>query len=70
VQHLISEEGLEFLNGLLVYDHQKRFTAQEAMAHRFFEPVLEAARNGHPGEPAPLKPAAHSGGGGVSGGGV
>jgi len=64
VQHLISEEGLEFLNGLLVYDHQRRFTAQEAMAHRFFEPVLEAARNGHPGEPAPIKPAAHGSGGG------
>lgn len=70
VQHLISEEGLEFLNGLLVYDHQRRFTAQEAMAHRFFAPVLEAARNGHPGEPAPLKAAAAPTNGGAGGGGV
>ena len=38
-KHLISEEALDFLSHLLVYDHQKRFTAKEAMAHRFFDPV-------------------------------
>jgi len=53
VQPLISDEGLDFLNGLLVYDHQNRLTAAEAMAHPFFNPVKEAEKAGHPGEPAP-----------------
>jgi casein kinase II subunit alpha len=38
-RHLVTEDGLDFLSHLLVYDHQKRFTAKEAMAHRFFDTV-------------------------------
>lgn len=51
-QHLISDEGLDFLNKLLVYDHMHRLTAQEAMNHPYFGPVREAEQNGHPGNPA------------------
>lgn len=52
-QHLISEEGLDFLSKLLVYDHMERLTAQEAMAHPYFAIVREAEKNGHRGDPAP-----------------
>eukprot|EP00039_Didymoeca_costata_P032061 m.36687 g.36687 ORF g.36687 m.36687 type:complete len:362 (+) comp9173_c0_seq2:140-1225(+) len=51
-QHLISDEGLDFLEKLLVYDHMHRLTAQEAMKHPYFAPVREAERNGHPGHPS------------------
>lgn len=37
--HLVNDDSLDFLDGLLRYDHQERFTAEEAMAHRFFDPV-------------------------------
>lgn len=53
VQHLITEEGLDFLDKLLVYDHMQRLTAQEAMDHAFFAPVREAEKNGHQGDLAP-----------------
>ena len=43
-QHLISHEAMDFLDKLLVYDHQKRLTAKEAMAHHYFDPV----RAGYP----------------------
>jgi casein kinase II subunit alpha len=35
----ISNEALDFLDHLLVYDHQLRFTPREAMAHPYFDPV-------------------------------
>ncbi|KAH7099236.1 Pkinase-domain-containing protein [Auriculariales sp. MPI-PUGE-AT-0066] len=35
----ISNEGIDFLDGLLKYDHAARFTATEALAHRFFDPI-------------------------------
>jgi casein kinase II subunit alpha len=38
-RHLAHTEALDLLDHLLVYDHQKRFTVQEAMAHPFFDPV-------------------------------
>jgi len=38
-QHLCSEEALDLLDKLLVFDHQKRVTAKEAMAHAYFAPV-------------------------------
>jgi len=47
VQHLCSEEGLDFLDKLLVYDHNKRVTAKEAMLHPFFFPVVAAAKKGN-----------------------
>lgn len=37
----ITPEALDFLNGLLVFDHQKRFTAEEAMKHAYFEPIRQ-----------------------------
>ncbi len=41
-QHLVSEDAMKFLDGLLQYDHQKRLTAEEAMAHPYFAPVRAA----------------------------
>lgn len=38
-QKLVSDEFLDFIDHLLRYDHQERFTAQEAMAHPYFDPV-------------------------------
>eukprot|EP01040_Poterioochromonas_malhamensis_P000163 gene163-169_t len=37
--HLVSEEAIDFLHNLLRYDHQERLTAQEAMAHPYFQPI-------------------------------
>jgi len=37
-----SREGLDLLNKLLVYDHEIRWTAKEAMGHKFFDEVREA----------------------------
>lgn len=39
--HLVSPEALDFLDGLLRYDHQERLTCQEAMAHAYFAPVRQ-----------------------------
>jgi len=36
-KHLVSSEALDFLDGLLKYDHQERLTAKEAMAHPYFQ---------------------------------
>ncbi len=41
-QHLVTPEVIDFLEHLLRYDHQERFTAQEAMQHAWFAPVREA----------------------------
>lgn len=40
-----SPEALDLLDKLLVYDHDKRLTAQEAMAHPFFDDVRDRVRN-------------------------
>ncbi|CCE87210.1 Piso0_005753 [Millerozyma farinosa CBS 7064] len=37
--HLVSDEFIDFLDNLLRYDHQERLTAQEAMAHPYFDPI-------------------------------
>ena len=58
--HLANAEAIDFLDGLLRYDHAERLTAKEAMAHAYFAPVRaaeEAARKA-------------GGGGGGSGGGA
>lgn len=36
-----SEDGIDLLEKLLVYDHDARLTAQQAMRHAFFDPVRE-----------------------------
>lgn len=46
-QRLVSSEALNFLNGLLVYDHKKRLTAKEAMAHPYFAPIRNVANRNH-----------------------
>ncbi|KPI45347.1 Casein kinase II subunit alpha [Cyphellophora attinorum] len=38
-QRFVSAEAIDFLDKLLRYDHQERLTAQEAMAHPYFNPV-------------------------------
>ena len=38
-QHLVTEESLNFLEGLLVYDHLARLTPRESMQHKYFDPV-------------------------------
>ncbi|CAD8050022.1 unnamed protein product [Paramecium primaurelia] len=35
--HLVTKEGLDLISKLLVYDHKLRLTAEEAMAHSFFD---------------------------------
>uniref|UniRef100_A0ACD5X2E5 Uncharacterized protein n=1 Tax=Avena sativa TaxID=4498 RepID=A0ACD5X2E5_AVESA len=41
-RHLVSEEAIDFLDKLLRFDHQDRLTAEEAMAHAYFEQVRAA----------------------------
>ena len=55
--HLANAEALDFLDGLLKYDHAERLTAKEAMAHAYFAPVRAA-------EEAARKASAAGGGGG------
>jgi casein kinase II subunit alpha len=40
-KHLANEEALDLLSKVLVMDHQQRLTAQQAMAHPYFDPVRE-----------------------------
>mmetsp|Transcript_16074 Transcript_16074/g.31482 ORF Transcript_16074/g.31482 Transcript_16074/m.31482 type:complete len:361 (+) Transcript_16074:44-1126(+) len=45
-QHLVSDEALDLLDNLLKFDHQARFTCQEAMKHPYFDPIREQADRG------------------------
>jgi casein kinase II subunit alpha len=36
-----SAEGIDLLDKLLVYDHDVRLTAQQAISHAFFDPVRD-----------------------------
>ncbi|KAK7799788.1 hypothetical protein U0070_002912 [Myodes glareolus] len=40
-QHLVSPEALDFLDKLLLYNHQSRLTAREAMEHPYFYTVVK-----------------------------
>ncbi|CAK4115584.1 unnamed protein product [Aphanomyces euteiches] len=40
-KHLVSPEALDFLDGLLKFDHQERWTASEAMGHAYFQVVRD-----------------------------
>lgn len=42
-RHLVTEDGLDLLNQMLVYDHARRITAEQALQHRYFDSVREAA---------------------------
>lgn len=41
-QELVSDEAIDFLDKLLVYDHSKRILPKEAMLHPYFKPVKDA----------------------------
>jgi len=38
-QHMVSEEALDLLNKMLVYDKNERITPIEAMEHPYFAPL-------------------------------
>eukprot|EP00879_Flechtneria_rotunda_P001913 GHRR01002086.1.p1 GENE.GHRR01002086.1~~GHRR01002086.1.p1 ORF type:complete len:363 (+),score=83.34 GHRR01002086.1:291-1379(+) len=59
--HLVSPEALDFLDGLLRYDHQERFTCKEAMAHPYFASVREREGFDVNGEPTAAAAAGSSG---------
>ena len=40
-QHMISEEALDLLSKMLVYDKNLRINCKDAMAHPYFDPVRE-----------------------------
>jgi len=40
-RHLVHPDALDLLDRMLVYDHQKRITAAEALQHPYFKPVIE-----------------------------
>jgi len=40
-RHLVSPEGIDLLSQILVYDHQERLSAKDALEHEFFDPVKE-----------------------------
>lgn len=42
-QHLVTDDGVDFIDRLLRYDHQERLTAKEAMMHRWFDSVRPRA---------------------------
>ena len=41
-KHLVSDDAIDLLDSMLQYDHQKRPTCKEAMAHAYFSPVRQA----------------------------
>mmetsp|Transcript_1021 Transcript_1021/g.1589 ORF Transcript_1021/g.1589 Transcript_1021/m.1589 type:complete len:378 (+) Transcript_1021:192-1325(+) len=40
-KHLAVDEAIDFLSKLLIYDHAKRLTAEEAMNHPYFAPIRD-----------------------------
>lgn len=44
-EDLVSDEALDFLDKLLVYDHAKRILPKEAMIHPYFKPVRDAVQD-------------------------
>ena len=49
-KHLVSDEAIELLDSMLQYDHQKRPTCREAMAHAYFNPVRQAEEKAKEGQ--------------------
>ncbi|KAI9806639.1 MAG: hypothetical protein M1825_006096 [Sarcosagium campestre] len=46
-KRFVGEHAIEFLDGLLKYNHKHRFTAKAAMRHRYFDPVREVEGQGN-----------------------
>ena len=69
-QHLVTREAVDLIDKLLRYDHVERLTAQEAMAHPFFDPVRGGAAEAGaaPGGTAPAPLGAGAGAGAMGGG--
>merc|ERR1719399_1572879 len=69
-QHLVTREAVDLIDKLLRYDHAERLTAQEAMAHPFFDPVRGGAAEAGaaPGGTAPAPLGAGAGAGAMGGG--
>lgn len=44
--HLVSEEALDLIKRMLVYDHADRITLEEALAHPYFDPVRKSTDSG------------------------
>lgn len=40
-RHLVTPDAIDLLDKMLVYDHQKRITARQAMNHHFFDSVRD-----------------------------
>lgn len=38
-KHLVSEEALDLLSKMLLYDHQERILPSEAKEHKYFDPI-------------------------------
>ncbi|XP_012787736.1 casein kinase II subunit alpha-like [Sorex araneus] len=57
-QHLVSPEALDLLGKLLLYDHQSRLTAKEAMKHPYFSAIIKGqAQTDSPSKPRGSMPA-------------
>lgn len=46
-EYLVSEDSVNFLECLLVYDHMERITAKDALEHRYFSPVVQSHKVTH-----------------------
>lgn len=44
-KHLANDDAIDLLENMLRYDHMERVTCQEAMAHRYFDPVRKQSNN-------------------------
>lgn len=44
-QHLANADAIDLISHLLRFDHQERLTAQEAMNHRYFDPIRHRFQN-------------------------
>jgi len=40
-KHLVSNEALDIVSQMLIYDHAQRVTAKDALTHPYFAPVIE-----------------------------
>lgn len=44
-QHLLTPQAIDCLQKMLLYDHEDRITAEEALRHPFFTPVKSFFEN-------------------------